>query len=245
MNTVIDNAMEAAKKIEDFPLCKCGPSDGPDMQYAYAAAFRDISVRFVSYLRRMDDPNIQRMLSVINEDIETSFITEAHNLRSRLIPLIDYLKECINNPAYKEKLKSNLCFVEHEIVEQLRNIDQKVFDLKKLIRFLEELNASYTSGFYLSSILILRAIMNHIPPIFGATTFSQVVASSARSVKAILSRLEEEARPIADLHTHMMIRKIEQLPTRNQIEPYKSSMEILLFEVIHKLEDNSSKADPA
>lgn len=39
-------------------------------------------------------------------------------------------------------------------------------------------------------------------------------------------------RPIADLHTHILMRKRESLPSRNQVEPYKASFELLLHEVI-------------
>ena len=76
--------------------------------------------------------------------------------------------------------------------------------------------------------------MNHIPPIFGFEKFSQVVASSGKSVKAVLSHLQDQARPIADLHTHILIRSKEQLPSKHQIEPYKASFEILIQEIIVK-----------
>lgn len=93
---------------------------------------------------------------------------------------------------------------------------------------------------YLSSILLLRAVINHIPPIFSATSFAQVVANSKRSVKAILSILEDGARPIADLHTHLMIRKRENIPTKNQVEPYKSAFELLINEIIFELDENEN-----
>jgi hypothetical protein len=80
--------------------------------------------------------------------------------------------------------------------------------------------------------LLIRAVMNHVAPIFGEQTFAGVVASSGKSVKAILSRLEDGARPIADLHTHMHIRQRESLPSKNQIEPYKASFEILVQEIV-------------
>jgi hypothetical protein len=74
--------------------------------------------------------------------------------------------------------------------------------------------------------------MNHVPPIFGQTTFNALVSQSGRSVKPMLERLEKEARPIADLHTHILIRRSESLPTKNQVEPYKGSFELLLQEAI-------------
>ena len=65
MNGLSDKALNLAKEIEEFPLGKCGPSDDPDMQYAYTAAFRDLAVRFVSYLRRIEDPELEQMLLLV------------------------------------------------------------------------------------------------------------------------------------------------------------------------------------
>jgi len=241
MSNIVEKCLEYAKQIEDFPLGKCGPSDDSDMQYAYASEFRDLSLRFFSYLRRIDDPVMEHMIKDIDEDIDTSFVSEAHRLRAQIMPIIDYLRDCSKNPEYSERVVVNRNFVESEIVDTIRNIQHARFDLGKLIRFVEELNSAYESGNYLSTILLLRAIMNHVPPIFGADTFAQMVACSGRSVKKILQRLDENARPIADLHAHMTIRKTEHLPTRNQIEPYKSSLEILLNEAISKIEENEDK----
>ena len=113
-------------------------------------------------------------------------------------------------------------------------------DLKKLVKMCEELNDVYARGNFISSALLLRAIMNHVPPVFGVTTFSDVVANAGRSVKAILTRLNDEARPIADLHTHIIMRATEQLPTKNQLEPYKAGFEVLIQEVLVRLSSDAT-----
>jgi hypothetical protein len=104
----------------------------------------------------------------------------------------------------------------------------------------EELNDAYARGNFISSALLLRAIMNHVPPVFGTATFSEVVAQAGRSVKAILARLNEEARPIADLHTHFLMRGTEHLPTKNQLEPYKAGFEVLMQEVLVSLSSDAT-----
>jgi hypothetical protein len=81
--------------------------------------------------------------------------------------------------------------------------------------------------------------MNHVPPIFGTSTFKELVAQSARSLKAVLARLEDDSRPIGDLHSHMHIRRSEHVPTKNQIEPYKAAFEILIAEIVANLKDGS------
>ena len=124
-------------------------------------------------------------------------------------------------------------FLDEGNILELKSIRGR-FDFAKLIQFCEELNDSYRRRNYLACMLLIRAVLNHVPPIFGAQTFGQVVANSGKSVKTVLSSLEDEARPIADLHTHILIRARESLPTKNQVEPYKASFEILIHEILAK-----------
>jgi hypothetical protein len=133
----------------------------------------------------------------------------------------------------RQIMESEEMFLDEGNILQLKSTKAR-FDFAKLIRFCEELNDSYRRGNYLACILLIRAVMNHVPPIFGVQTFSQVVAGSGKSVKAVLSSLEDEARPIADLHTHILIRAREPLPTKHQVEPYKASFEILIHEILTK-----------
>lgn len=234
---LIGNIVKLTEEIKTFNIECCSPSDDPDMQYAYSASFRDIAVRYVSMLRRLNDPIIDELLIGVNPNFNTSFIGEAHYLKSNLYPIFDYIDEIKDDKDYPIKYINENVFVDNDIINQLINIKNPNFDLSKLAQFLKELNINYKLGNYLSSILILRAIINHVPPIFGFKTFSEVVAQATKSTKSILQKLEDDARPIADLHSHMTIRKKEVLPTKQQIEPYKSSLEILLQEIICKMEE--------
>lgn len=178
------------------------------------------------------------MLLYVNENFKTGFISEAHYQRSRIEPIFDYIEEIKEDKDYSTEVINNTNFIEIEVIESIIKLKSTKHDLTKLIKFIEELNFNYKYGNYLSSILILRAILNHIPPIFGVKSFAEYVSQAGRSIKSILQRLEEDARPIADLHSHIMIKKRENLPTKNQIEPYKSSIEVLLHEIISKIEEN-------
>jgi hypothetical protein len=133
-------------------------------------------------------------------------------------------------------------FVEPSLIEDLRKSSNKKQDLTKVVRFCEELNSSFSSGNYLASTLLIRALLNHIPPVFGHTTFQQVVSQSGRSVKELLKPLEEIARDVADLHTHSLIRHKESLPTKSQVEPFKANLEVLLHEVIAKVQEPDGTA---
>lgn len=236
MHTALSQAIKFADEIENFPLGNCGPSDDPDKQTAYVYAFRDIAKRFVASAKRIGDPDLSSMID--NLDTSPDFITGAYDLRAELFGIIDYLREVSVNPNYQMEAVNNAAFLNTEVLFELKSIKNKKFDTKKLVKYCEELNDSYGRANYLSCALLIRAIMNHIPPIFQAEKFSQVVANSGRSIKAVLTHLEDQARPIADLHTHILIRSKEQLPSKHQIEPYKASFEILIQEIIVKLNEN-------
>ncbi len=235
MSSALSKAIEYADEIAAFPLGNCGPSDDPDMQTAYLYSFRDLAKQFVAAAKRIGDPDLSEQLS--NLDTSPEFITDAYDLRAELFGIIDYLREAAENPKYQEEARNNSAFLNAEVLLELKSISSSNYDIKKLVAFCDELNDSYGRANYLSCVLLLRAVMNHVPPIFGHSTFSQVVANSGRSIKSVLSHLEDQARPIADFHTHILIRKKEQLPTKHQIEPYKSSFEILIQEIITNLHE--------
>lgn len=130
-------------------------------------------------------------------------------------------------------------FVAVEVIDALRQCRNTKYDIAKVVRFCEELNSSFAAGNYLASILLIRALLNHVPPVFGQNTFQQVVSQTARSVRELLKPLEEIARDVADLHTHALIRHKENLPTKNQVEPFKANVEVLLHEVIAKLQEQA------
>jgi hypothetical protein len=219
-----------ANEIEGFPLGKCGPSDDPDKQTSYVYGFLDLVRPFVAAVKRIGDSDLSDQVSKLELDI--SYITEAYTLQAELQGVIDHLREASADPTYSSTVKSNSAFLETSVLGALRQAKSQKFDCAKLVRFCEELNDAYGRGNYLSCALLMRGIMNHVAPVFGCQTFAQVVAQSGKSLKTVFERLEDNARPIADLHTHATIRAKESLPTKHQVEPYKASFELLIQEVI-------------
>jgi hypothetical protein len=233
MSTALDRALQLGTEIEQFPLGKCGPSDDPDKQTGYIYGFLDLARPFVSAVRRIGDPDLSEQVSALNLNID--YITDAYTLQAELQGVIDHLRELSSDPTYGAMVESNTAFLEPSVLAKLRGTTSSIFDFTKLVRFCEELNDAYGRGNYLSCVLLLRAVMNHVPPVFGCRTFAEVAAQSGKSLKAIFERLEDNARPIADLHTHALIRGKESLPTKHQVEPYKASFEVLIQEVIARV----------
>lgn len=235
MSSALSLAIQLADDIEQFPLGNCGPSDDPDKQYAYCAGSRDLAKRFVAAVKRIGDPDLSSLVAEL--DTSPQHIAQAHELRADLYVAIDALREAEQDPAYASTVAANGAFLSPEVLLKLKTTPAKRLDPAKLVRMCEELNDAFARGNYISASLLLRAAINHVPPAFGVVTFAEVVAQSGRSIKAILGRLNEDARPIADLHTHLLMRHSEHLPTKNQLEPYKAAFEVLIQEVIVSLAD--------
>jgi hypothetical protein len=50
--------------------------------------------------------------------------------------------------------------------------------------------------------MLTRAILDHVPPVFGVNTFAEVAINhGGRSLKEAMSHLENGSRKIADLST--------------------------------------------
>lgn len=208
------------------------------MQYAYTCSFRDFAIRFVSTVKRIGDPDLSELVSSLDLNI-SNYISEAHLLKAEIQAVIDHLNEVSSDPDYGVNVASNSVFLNLEVLCERKSIKNPQLDISKLIKLCEEPNDAYVRANYISSAILIRTVLNHVPPVFGKTNFNDVVGQSGRSVKGILKRLNEEARPIADLHSHILMREKESLPSKNQIEPYKAAFEVLIQEVVAQLVNES------
>lgn len=225
--------LETADEIEQFRFC--GPSDDPDEQTAVVYGFKHLAKRFVGTARRIKNHAVQDALGDVNTDIEN--IYAAYDLNSSLQLVIDEIRHLAAHPEECQWGIAGDILIEPAVIDELKANTQTKYDLNKIARLCEELNSSFAGSNFLACVLLLRALLNHVPPVFGQASFKQVVAQSSRSVKELLGPLEDIARDIADHHTHSLIRHKECLPTRSQIEPFKANIEVLLQEIMVKIAD--------
>ena len=123
-------------------------------------------------------------------------------------------------------------YVDPERIDELTNIDDDDFDFTKLVAYLKELNVAYSHGLYLSIPLLVRAIIDHIPPVFNKENFSEVCGSyGTHSFKESMKNLNNSSRKIADSFLHSHIRKREALPNKTQIN-FKNDLDVLLQEIV-------------
>ena len=95
-------------------------------------------------------------------------------------------------------------FVDPSRVAELQDRVSTVYDLRKLVRLCQELNICYQQECYFAVATLTRALLDHVPPLFGCRTFLEVVSNHpwGRSRKDAMVHLQNSARRIADIHLH-------------------------------------------
>jgi len=145
------------------------------------------------------------------------------------------MKEAQATPRVgRDDSKNGPLFIAESRIDELRKLVSPDFDFQKLIRLCEELNSSYESGNYYAMAMLTRGVLDHVPPLFGYTTFAQVAnnyGSGGRSFKETMQHLEGAARKISDGHLHMPIRNSETLPTLQQVN-CGAQLDALLSEIV-------------
>lgn len=87
---------------------------------------------------------------------------------------------------------------------------------------------------YLGTAMLTRGLLDHVPPVFGMKSFSEVAnnyAGGGKSFKGTMQHLESGARNIADSHLHGQIRRKETLPEPQQVD-FRAGLDALLAEIV-------------
>ncbi len=142
------------------------------------------------------------------------------------------------NAAAAQNARDDL-FIAAKRIERLKSLQSPQFDLQRLVQLCEEINSSWQHKNLISVGALTRILIDHVPPIFGCTTFAQVAANSSRSNKAVLEVLENNSRKISDSLIHQQIRKKETLPT-DQMVNCSQSLDVLLAEVVRVIEESNT-----
>lgn len=124
-------------------------------------------------------------------------------------------------------------YVDPDRINDLKTLSNSQFDYSKLVRLCEELNICFAGECYLAMTMLTRSILDHVPPIFSVTTFSQIGNnySGSKSFKGAMQNLENSSRKIADYYLHSQIRSSESLPNATQID-FSNNLDLLLAEIL-------------
>ena len=131
-------------------------------------------------------------------------------------------------------------FVEISRLDELRALKNSTFDCTRLIAMCEELNDCAEHGNAHAVAMLTRAIVDHVPPLFGFSSFEQVAANyggtKEKSFKKAMERLDKHTKKVADRLLHGQITKSEVAPTMAEVS-YSGEVNHLLSEVYRRLKN--------
>lgn len=124
-------------------------------------------------------------------------------------------------------------FIHVDRLEELKAKSSVAWDFSRLIALCDELNIAWQYGAHHSVAMLTRALLDHVPPIFGQSSFSAVVSNYAgsRSFRETMEGLDKMLRKIADGHLHTGIRDRESLPNPNQVD-FRAGVDVMLAEIV-------------
>lgn len=167
-----------------------------------------------------------------------SFITSVTEQINELLYLVDKVFAQNKSMEYKDQGHNNgrIAYVDKNTLLRLSRIENQKFDLSRLVSFCNELDDNYSLGNYHSCAMLIRAILDHVPPIFEKTKFDDICAHhGGRSFKDIIKPLGETAKKIGDDYLHTQISKKVLAVTKTQVS-FQANLDILLNEVAAILE---------
>jgi hypothetical protein len=149
----------------------------------------------------------------------------------------------INNPTHRivditwksQITDQELQYVATSRLIELNGLANGQYDLAKLIKLCEEINFCYTHDCLLAVTMLVRTVINHVPPIFGYQSFAEVANNyGGGSFKKSMQNLQNSLKNIADSNLHLPIRKTEVLPTKVQVN-FSQDLDVLLAEIVRLL----------
>ena len=129
-------------------------------------------------------------------------------------------------------------YVASSRIEELKQVKSKDFKLDKLVVLLEELNIANKHSLIHAKGMLLRSIIDHVPPALGCRTFNEVSSSykspgSSQSFKKAMEALQN-FKSSADAILHSQMRRSESLVTDQQVE-FRGQLDVLLQEIVMRI----------
>jgi hypothetical protein len=127
-------------------------------------------------------------------------------------------------------------YVDASRLGTLRSLTGNPWDVTRLVQLCDELNIAYANNCFMATAMLVRSIVDHVPPVFGCKSFNEVESSypGAKSFRSSMKHLNQSLRNIADAHLHVQIRAKEVVPSAAQVD-FRADLDVLLAEVIRVL----------
>ena len=212
----------------------CGPSDDPDEQTSVVESYKYLVIHLKILSRGLIPSELFEQVEAIPDDLE--HIYAVYDAKARLDAILPDIEAALDDPTSPlGEPAPQYCLVSRTLIDALAGVESSAFDTTKLIGYCMEINSSFYHGNVIATLLLMRTVLNHVPPIFGHSTFDQVAANASKSLRDNFSNLQNGLRKLADFYAHQPIRSREEYPTKNQVEPFRAQFELLLQEAMNHL----------
>jgi hypothetical protein len=211
----------------------CGPSDDPDEQTGVMESYRYLLINIKALSQGLISSDVYEQLEAVPNSLNS--IYDVYDSKARLDAVCVDIESDLQEPTALVHAPSRMSLIASQLIADLNKTKCAQFDSTKLTGYCKEINSSFYHGNVVACLLLMRTVLNHVPPIFGYKSFAEVTANSGKSLRENLEFLENGVRRLADMYAHQPIRKTEQYPTKSQVEPYRAQLEVLLHEVLGRL----------
>ena len=88
--------------------------------------------------------------------------------------------------------------IDAERLQQLKALTASKLDVTRLVALCEELNKCYAQNCFMAVAALTRALLDHVPPVFGRATFTEVANNykGAKSFRESMQHLDNSARKV-------------------------------------------------
>lgn len=205
------------------PFERCADSFEERLLVHYKSLGVGVTVGIEGELKR----NASRAASSLNH--------AAQYAKRNFIRTIDFkLRErTFDNPAATET--NSVDYINSVKITEIKELEGGD-DTRRLVRLCQELNVAYRNECYYATLMLLRAIKDHVPKTFGHEKFEQVVAHATRTDKEVYHRLQTQLKNAADKALHRPIRPHDSLLSASSVQ-FQSDIEHLLSEFIVKYQE--------
>jgi hypothetical protein len=206
-----------------------------DLKYIQTAEhWIELSYIYLEFLNDIS-PQGNQLDSITSKDMDLvalKYATSNDRYVDNKIELLHKVRKEKNlQKAKVSTLGDEVYYVDLQRIEDIRSL-QATFDTCKLVRLCEELNICFSNKAFFATAMLLRSVLDHIPPVFECKSFSELSNNfpGPKSFKSSMKNLQDSSRNISDAILHLHIRKKESLPAANQVD-FKADLDVLLAEV--------------
>ena len=171
----IEELIERAEKFR-----ACSPSDDPDEQTAVTVGFHHLVTQFQRFASPILPADAALHLKNIRVEINDIYtVYDASAKLDAIIPEIQAALEHLADDGFSTG--TNAYIIDPALIARLEALKSSTYDVAALVRMCKEINSSYAHGNVLAVALLMRTVLNHVPPVFGTTRLLKCLPAQERA----------------------------------------------------------------